>query len=270
VPFYGFGTLQVVAQYDIGALGSATGPAVLVESPLLDSLRSVVLWFVLLGLLFRRPNRNRQAWALVPALGAIFLILRAVESQVNAGIGYYWDRHASEILFEMLRWLAGAMAVLFALADLIPFRSRPLRFPLVFLILFGAGAAALSVNTPIVVTSKVWIVVFGIFLLLFLLGHTIVRALLASLTGPRQLSWAARISLLLGAAPLLVCAAIGLILSRSSPYSGSALAAIFRVVNLSQAILGPYFVLSWFLLLGLLVPLYRRRLAQCFGYSVGV
>ncbi len=269
MPFYGFGTLQVVAKYDIGTLGPALGPAVLVDSPLLDSLRSVVLWLVLLGLLFRKPNWNRQAWAIVPALGAIFLIFRAVESQVSVGIGYYWDRDADEILFEMLRWLAGALAVLFALADLIPFRNRLWRFLLVFLILFGAGAAALSINTPIVATSKVWIVVFGIFLLLFLLGHTILRALLAALTGPRQLTWAARVSLLLGAAPLLVCAAIGLILSRSNPYSGSALAAIFRVVNLSQAILGPYFVLSWFLLLGLLVPLYCRRLAQCFGYSVG-
>jgi hypothetical protein len=43
----------------------------------------------------------------------------------------------------------------------------------------------------------------------------------------------------------------------------------FRLaVTLSEAILGPYLVLFWFLLLGLLVPLHRRRLALCFGYDV--
>jgi hypothetical protein len=41
----------------------------------------------------------------------------------------------------------------------------------------------------------------------------------------------------------------------------------FRLaVTLSEAVLGPYFVLFWFLLLALLVPLYRERLARSLGY----
>jgi hypothetical protein len=264
VPFYGFGTLQVVAKYDLGTLGPAEGQAVQVESPIWDSLRSVFLWFVLLALLFRKANWNRQAWVIVLALGVIFLLFHAVESQINTGITYYWDRDASEILFEMLRSLATALAVLLALADLIVFRNRLLRFLLAFLILFAAGAAAIALNAPIVATSKVWIAVFGVFLLLFLIGHAILRTLLGWLTGPRRLAWAAALSLLLGATPLLLSVIVALTPSRSV-YSAGAL-MVFRGATVAQAISGPYFVFFWFLLLALLVPLYRRRLAQCFGY----
>lgn len=267
MPFYGFGTLQVVARYDVGMLGPAEGPAVLVESPIQDSLRSAFLWFVLLALLFRKSNWNRQAWAIVPALGAVFLIFHAAESQANIRIDYYWDRDASEIAFEMLRSLAGAMAVLFALSDLVPWRNRLLRFLLVFLILFAAGAAALALNTPIVATSRVWIAVFGVFLLLFLTGHAILRTLLAWLTGPRRLAWTTALSLVLGTAPLLASAIVGWILGRWIHFPAAL--AVFRAATVSQAILGPYFVFFWFLLLAQLVPLYRRRLAQCFGYPVG-
>ncbi len=61
---------------------------------------------------------------------------------------------------------------------LLVLRQRLFRFLLVFLILFAAGAAAIYVNEPIIANSAVWIVVLGVFLLLFLIGQAIFRALL--------------------------------------------------------------------------------------------
>jgi hypothetical protein len=108
--------------------------------------------------------------------------------------------------------------------------------------------------------------VFGVFLFLFQVGHAILRIVLRRLAGPRQLAWSAGISLLLGVAPLMAFAIVGAILSRSIQLLSTL--EVFRMGTiLSQAILGPYFVLFWFLLLGLLVPLHRRRLARCFGYN---
>ena len=264
MPFYGFGTLRVAAQYDLGALGPVEGPAIPVESPIQDALRGVFLWLVLLVLLFRKPNWNRQAWAIVLALGVVFLVLHAAESLINLYVVYHADRYASAILLDMLRFLAGALAVLLAVSDGITLRHRWGRFLPVFLILFVAGAAALLLNPPIVITFEAWLLIFGVFLLLFLVGHVLLGTLLGWLTGPRRLAWTAALTLPLGAAPLLICAGLGPLLDRSIG-SGAAL-AVFRAAAAAQAILGPYFVLSWFLLLGLLVPFYRRRLAQAFGY----
>ena len=59
---------------------------------------------------------------------------------------------------------------------------------------------------------------------------------------------------------------IGSILNRSVHLQGVAISFRSAIV-LAHAFLGPYFILFWFLLLGLLVPLYRRRLAPSFGYE---
>jgi hypothetical protein len=274
VPFYGFGTLQVVAKYDIGSLGPAEGSAVQIDIPVRDSFRSVFLWFVLLALLLRKPNWNRQAWAILPVLGAIFLILHVAQSYVNAHVLFYVERHICSILCEMLRSLAGAIAVLLAMSDRIVLRNRLFRFLLVFLILFAAGAGAIYANQPIIANAVVWIVVFGIFLLLFLVGHAIFRALLRTVrrfSSPRPrarttnlLAWSAGISLLLGIAPAVAFAIAGSILSRSV-YLLSTLEALRMVITLSHAVLGPYLVLFWFLLLALWIPLYRERLTHAFG-----
>jgi hypothetical protein len=238
----------------------------------------VFLWLVLLALLLRKPNWNRQAWAIVLALGAVFLVLHAAQSYVNAHILFYVERHICSILCEMLRSLAGAIAVLLAMSDRIVLRNRVLRFLLVFLILFAAGAGAIYVNQPIIANAAVWIAVFGIFLLVFLIGHAIFRALLRvgsnavrHLSSPRPparptklLAWSAGISLLLGIAPAIAFAIAGSILSRSV-YLLSTLEVLRMVIALSHAVLGPYLVLFWFLLLAFWVPLYRERLARVFG-----
>lgn len=257
-----------MAQHDFGTLGPREGSPVTVDCSVGDALRSVFLWLVLLALLLRRPNRNRQAWTLVLALGAIFLLLHAAESLINAHIIFYLHRHMCTILCEMLRTLAGAIAVLLALSDLLPRRHRLLRFVLVLLVLFAAGAAAILLNAPIVSEPPIWILVFGLFLLPFLAGHAILRRLLRWRAGPRQLAWSTGVSLLLGLAPLLAFVIIGSILNRSVHLQSVTISFRFAVM-LAHAFLGPYFILFWFLLLGLLVPLYRRRLAQSFGYEAG-
>lgn len=170
--------------------------------------------------------------------------------------------------------------MLLAISDRILLRNRVFRFLLVFVILFAAGAGAIYVNQPIIADSAVWIAVFGVFLLLFLIGHAIFCALLRvgndavrRLSSPRPdarptnlLAWSAGISLLLGIAPALAFAIAGPILSRSV-YLLSTLEALRMIITLSHAVLGPYLVLFWFLLLALWAPLYRERLARAFGYT---
>ncbi|MBM4028420.1 MAG: hypothetical protein FJ280_23950 [Planctomycetes bacterium] len=257
-----------MARQDLGSLGPVQGPPITIHCPMKDSLRRVLLWFVLLALLLRKPNRNRQAWSLLLALGVLSVLLHAAEGYINAHIVFYLHRHVCTIICELLQALAMALAVLLAMADLIALRNRLLRFLLVFLILFEAGAAALFPNAPVVLTPGMWIALFGFFLLVFLVGHAVLQTLLRRLAGRRQLAWSAALSLLLGAGPLVAFAVLGAVLSRSLQLQSTM--EYFRLaVTLSQALLGPYFVLFWFLLLALRVPLYRERLARCFGYPAG-
>jgi hypothetical protein len=61
-------------------------------------------------------------------------------------------------------------------------------------------------------------------------------------------------------------AVVGLLLNRSLPLQSTIISSGFAT-TVSEAVLGPYFVLFWFLLLALWVPLYRERLARAFGYT---
>ena len=254
-----------MAQQDIASLGPVQGPAVTVHCPLRDSLRRVLLWFVLFGLLLRPPNRNRQAWSLVLALTVVSLSLHAAESYVNAHIIFYLHRHICTIICESLEALAAALAVLWAVSDLIALRNRLLRFLLVYLIVFEAGAIALFANAPVALSAGTWIAVFGFFLFVFMVGHAILQTPLRWLAGRRRLAWSTALSLLLGAGPVLAFAIVGSILNRSLQLQSTI--EYFRLaVTLSEALLGPYVVLFWFLLLALLIPLYRERLARSFGY----
>ncbi len=227
------------------------------------------VWFLLFALLLRKPNGTRQAWTLVLALGAVCLVLHVGQSYINAHIIYYLHRHICTVICELLQALAVALAVLLALSDLIRLRNRSLRFLLVFLILFAVGSAAILANAPIVLGPGVLATLFGIFLFLFLTGHALLHGLLGWLAGPRWLGWCAGIALVLGLAPVLALAVVGSILNRSI-HLQSATIAFRSAATMSEAVLGPYFVFFWFLLLALLVPLYRRRLAQCFGYPTEV
>ncbi len=266
VPFYGFGSLTVLAQQDIGALGPAQGPAVTVHCPIKESLRRVFLWFVLLALLLRKPNRNRQAWSLAIVLAVVSLLLHVADSYINSHIIFYLHRHICTIICESLQALAAALAVLLAMSDLISLRHPLLRFLLIFLALFETGAVAIFVNASAVLSTGLWITAFGLFLLVFLIGHAVLQALLRRLVR-RPLGWSTAISFFLGAGPVLAFALVDSTLNRSPQFQNTA--EYFRLaITLSEAILGAYFVFFWFLSLALLVPLYRERLARCFGYPM--
>ena len=173
MPFYGFGPLRIVARQDLGALGPAQGPPVRAYCPAQDSLRRVLVWLVLLALLLRKPNRNRQAWSVVLALGAVSVLLHLSEGYINTHITFYLHRQICTVVCESLQALAGALAVLLALSDLFLVRRRFLRFVLVYLILFEVGAAAIFANAPIALSTGAWIGAYGFFLLLFLIGHAV-------------------------------------------------------------------------------------------------
>jgi hypothetical protein len=238
---------------------------VVANCPIGASVRRVWVWFLLFALLLRKPNRSLPAWAVALVLGVVSVILHIAQDYINAHIIFYLDRHICTVICEMLQALAVSLAVLLAVSDLIPFRNRLLRFLLILLILLAAGAVAILPNAPIVAGPVALVALFGFFLLTFLIGHVLLRTLLGWLAGPRRLAWSAVAALLLGIAPVLAFAIVGSILNRSMQLQSTTIA--FRsATTISEAFLGPYFVLFWFLLLALLVPLYRQRLAQSFGY----
>jgi hypothetical protein len=266
VPIYGFGTLHVVAEQDLGALGPTKGPVATAYCPVNDALRSGILWVVLLALLWRRPNRVRQAWAILLPLAAIYLVLGLAESRLDVPTQYYYNRHACTMICEFLRTLAVALAVLLAIADRITLRNRVLRFLLVFAILLTAGAVAILLSAPVVATAAFWTVLFAVFLLVFLIGHAILHALLRRLSGRRELAGSIVVTLALGTVPFLAFAVISRVLSGSLQLLSTRVAYREAMIRW-EAITTPYFVLFWFLLLALLVPLYRQRLARCLGYD---
>lgn len=267
MPFYGFGWLKVVVSKDIGSLGPAEGTPVMVYCPIGASIRSVVMWPVLLVLLLRKPNRVRQAWTLLLPLVALYLVLRIVESRMDGYTLFYLNRHACAILCEFLRLLTTGLALLLATSDWIKGRSRVLRLLQVFLLLYLPGLVPILLSAPVVLNTTFWAVAFAFFVLAFLTGHALLHALLRWLSGSRELGWTLGLALTLALGPLLAFAVIARLLSRSLQLQ-STWEAFRMALTLSQAFTGPYLVLSGFLLLALFVPFYRRRLAQCFGYSL--
>ncbi len=127
----------------------AEGEPVITSCPLKDCLRRVLLWFVLFVLLLRKPNRTRQAWTVLLPLAAIYAALGVVESRLTCRGLFYSTLHDCSMLFESLRTLAVALAVLLAIADRITVRNRALRLLLVFGILFtdGYSLARRSIRT---------------------------------------------------------------------------------------------------------------------------
>jgi hypothetical protein len=259
--------LHVATQQDVGTLGPREGSAVTVDCPLGDSLRQVFVWFLLFALLLQKNNRTRQAWSVVLALAAVSLVFHVAQNYINTHIVYYLDRYRWTGICESLQALAAALAVLLAVADRITLRNRVLRLLLVFGILFTTGAASILLNPPVVGSTDVWIAKCAFYLLVFLIGHAVLHTLLRRLSGRRELMWTMVTALVIGVGPLLAFPVILRILSRFSPFL-STWVTFREAMTRVEAITGPYFVLFWFLLLALLVPLHRQRLAQSFGYSV--
>jgi hypothetical protein len=238
-----------------------------VNVPLVDSLRSVGLWFVLLGLLlFRKPNRTAHARTLLLPLMAVYLTLHIVESQTNTHVLFYIHRYICSGICELLRALTVGLAVLLAISDLITFRNRVVRFIAVFLILFFVGTFTIRLNTPVILATPIWTAMFGFVLFVFMISHAIIHTLLRWLSRRHRLAWCGGVSFMLGCAPILTMVIVEKILSRSMQLQSTW--EVFRLIaTLSQAVSGPYFVFFWFVLLALLSRFYRQRIALCFGYD---
>jgi hypothetical protein len=248
------------------------GPPVVVSSSLPDSLRSVYLWFVLGGLLLlRRANRTRAAWGVILPLVAVYIILHIVERTVNSHGTWNVTPYLCSLACEMLRSLALGLAFLLAVSDAIPFRRRVLRAPVRFLIVVLTGSATIALNAPLFVAMRLqqttlnvflWTMLFGVMVLAFMIGLSVISAVLRRRTSGRGLQWCAPVCFALGAASILALVGIKLLIVGARLMSSQQ--SIFAVGALLEPFLAPYLVFFWFALLALWSPFYRQRFADCF------
>jgi hypothetical protein len=171
----------------------------------------------------------------------------------------------------MLRSLALGLAVLLTISDLIPVRRRFLRAAAVFSIVVLSGSTARLLNAPLSVvmqpnppsalSAPTWSILFGVLVLVFLLGLSVVTAVLRRWAGSHTLQWCAGICLVLGIASVLVLASVKPLIASTQLLTTRQL--IFHLGALTQPLLAPYFVFFWFALLALRSPFYRQRFAIC-------
>lgn len=266
VPFYAFGAIDIVTTQNLDSLGPTEGKAVAVSVPISDLFRSVYLWFVLFGLLMRRSNRNRSAWIILFPLLVIYIILHIAESWLNSYFIFHLHMYICSLICELLRFFAVSLAILLSVSDLITIQNRSLRFFLVFLIIFFAGALAINFSEPVILNVIVLTTMFGILLLIFMVSRSVISVLLRKFFSYHQLTLYAVVCFVLGFCPILILGIIEVILSRSVQLQSTQV--IFRnAIIISQAISAPYIVFLWFVLLALFSPFYRRRFAQSFGLT---
>lgn len=265
-----------MAVRDLGSLGPREGPPVSVWCPLSDSLRSLCPWFLLGGLLLvRKANQTRAAWAVLFPLAAVYLVLHVVEGTVNSHSTWNCTAYYCSLACEMLRSFALGLAILLTISDLIAARRRFLRAAAVFAIVVLSGSAARLLNAPLSVVMQpnppsalsalAWSILFGVLILAFLLGLSVITALLRRWAGPQPLKWCAGICLVLGIASVLVLAGVKPLLASTQLLTTRRL--IFNLGALTQPFLAPYFVFFWFALLALLSPFYRQRFSNCLAGS---
>ena len=236
--------------------------------PIGDSLRSIAGWLVVvLLLLLRKANRFKEAWALLIPLFAVYLLLAVAERQLNAYLIFHYHQYICSALADLLRYFALSLAVLLAIADRLDIPWRPLRFVLVFLLLLLCADVQIATNGwPFLDTAK-WVFIFALILLLFMIGHSLLHAVLRRWVKPTRFRWwYGGFCLVFGLVPLLTLGVVEAYLSRS-PQLQSTQEQYRIVVVLAGAITPPYLVLFAFILLALRSPLYRDRLARAFGVT---
>jgi hypothetical protein len=260
--------LKVVASQNIGSLGPRDGPVVRVNCPVGDSLRSVVGWFVVvLLLLLRKANRVKEAWALLVPLAVLYLALGVVERPLNAYLVFHYHQYICSILADLFRYFALSVAILLACADRLDIPWRPVRFILVFLLLGLCADVQIALNGWPVMDSGRWAVVFAVMLLVFMVGHSLVHAVLRRCFKPARFRWwYSGFCLVFGLAPMLALGAVEVHLSRSTQLS-STLEQYRIVVVLASAISLPYLLFYAFILLALRSPLYCKRFVRAFGVT---
>ena len=264
----------MVAVRDLGPLGPREGPPVSISCPLSDSLRSLCPWFLLGGLLLlRKANQTRAAWAVLLPLAAVYLVLRIVEGTVNSHSTWNCTAYYCSLTCEILRSFALGLTVLLAVSDLIPARRGFLRAVAVFSIVVLSGSTARLLNAPLSVVMQpgppsspsalIWSILFGVLVLVFLLGLGVIGALLRRWGGSHTLRRCVGVCFILGMTSVMVLAVVKLLVD--STHLATTRKLIFSLGALAQPFLAPYLVFFSFALLALLSPFYRQRFANCFG-----
>ena len=233
-----------------------------------DSLRSAVGWFVLVLLLvLRKANRVKKAWALLAPLVVLYLVLAVAERQLNTYLIFHIHQYICSAAADLLRYFALSLAILLAIADHLDIPWRPVRFVLVFLLLLLCAEVQIVINEWPFLDTGVWASIFGVILLLFLVGHSLIHAVLRHWFKPDRFRWwYGGFCLVFALAPMLALGAVEAHLSRSAHLTNT-LEQFRVVVVLASAIALPYLVFFAFVVLALRSPLYRDRLARAFGVT---
>lgn len=218
-------------------------------------------------LLLRKANRLKAAWTLLIPLVVIYLALAVAERQLNAYLVYHYHQYICSALADLLRYFALSVAILLAIADCLDIPWRLLRFVLVSLLLLLCADVQVGTNEWPFLDSGKWAIIFAVILLVFMLGHSLVHAVLRRcFKPPRFRWWYPGFCLVFGVVPLLVLAFIEFY-PRHSIQLQSTMELYRVVVVLTSSITLPYLVLSAFILLALRNPLYRDRFANAFGVT---
>jgi hypothetical protein len=258
-----------VASQELGPLGARDGPAASVDCPAVDALRSVAGWFVVVLLLaLRKANRSKEAWALLAPLAVLYLLLAVAERGLNAYLVFHYHQYICSSVADLLRYFALSLTILLAVTDKFVIPWRFLRWVLALLFLFLCGDVQIATNQWPFLEAGVWPILLAVFLLAFMLGHSVVHAILRRRFGSARFSWwYACFCLVFGLVPLLILGMMEAHLSRSVQLS-STLEQFRAVVVLTSAITLPYLVFSAFIILALFNRTYRQRFTRAFGVGL--
>ncbi len=111
----------------------------------------------------------------------------------------------SSSMADLLRYFALSLAILLAVADKFVIPWRVLRWVLALLFLFLCGDMQIATNQWPFLEAGVWPILFAVFLLAFMLGHSVVHAILRRRFGSDRFSWwYPGFCLVFGLVPLLI------------------------------------------------------------------
>ena len=218
-------------------------------------------------LLLRKANRLKAAWTLLIPLVVIYLALAVAERQLNAYLVFHYHQYVCSALADLLRYFALSLAILLAIADCLDIPWRLLRFVLISLFLLLCADVQVGTNEWPFLDSGKMALIFAVILFVFMVGHSLVHAVLRRCFKPAAFRWwYPGFCLLFGLVPLLVLGVIEFY-PRHSIQLQSAMELYRIVVVLTSAITLPYLVFYAFILLALRNPLYRERFANAFGVT---